>query len=105
MRKPTIKFADVTREIARINALRDGLERDALQALEASHPALAELLVQTIGDRQRGAHWMCTARRVFGGRTAYELLAEGDVDAVWDEIARVGQVEPLRYPEKLHLAY
>jgi hypothetical protein len=29
---------------------------------------------------------MCTNHRAFDGRSAYEALADGDEDTIWDEI-------------------
>jgi hypothetical protein len=39
------------------------------------------------GDRRRAASWMCVSHRFLEGRTAYQALAEGDVDVLWDVLA------------------
>ena len=91
MRKVTIRFQDVATELAQINILRDGVMERAFGMLEQRHAMLATMLVQSLGDRQRAVRWMCRHQNAFGGRTAYELLADGEEDGVWDEIALMGE--------------
>ena len=105
MPKPTTTFADITGELVKLNRQRDALERKALQLLESTHPGLADLLIQGIGEGQRSARWLLVARRAFGGRTACELLAEGDIDEVSDEIARMSQLDTSRLGDALPLVY
>jgi hypothetical protein len=40
--------------------------------------------VTTLSTRRRAAHWMCQPLRQLGGANAYEALAEGNDDAVWE---------------------
>ena len=89
MRKATIRFQDVAAELAHINALREDVMERAFSLLEQRHPTLASMLVQSLRDRQRAVRWMCRHQSAFDGRTAYELLAGGEEDAVWDEIAQI----------------
>lgn len=86
MRKPPVKFIDIAREITRVTSMREQLILNAFDALEFRHATLAQTLLECIGNRQRAAHWMCTHQRAFGDRSAYEVLADGDEDSVWDEI-------------------
>jgi Protein of unknown function (DUF2384) len=87
MRKVTIKFQDVATELAQINTLRDDVMERAFGMLEQRHATLATMLVQSLGDRPRAVRWMCRHQNAFSGRTAYELIAGGEEDTVWDEIA------------------
>ena len=86
MRKPTMNFSDVAREIARINSQREQMVLEAFSTLECRHASLARTLVDNVGNRQRAAYWMCTHQRAFEGRMAYELLANGEEDQVWERI-------------------
>ncbi|WP_425490122.1 antitoxin Xre/MbcA/ParS toxin-binding domain-containing protein [Dyella telluris] len=51
------------------------------------------MLLQLLGSRDRAARWMCMRQRSLGGRTAYEALAEGDFDLVWDQMLGVPGVD------------
>lgn len=86
MRKSAMNFCEVAREIARINSERDKIVLDAFSTLECRHANLAQTLLYNVGNRQRAAYWMCTHQRAFEGRTAYEVLADGDEDQVWERI-------------------
>lgn len=105
MRKMTIKFQDVASELANINALRDDLMERAFVALEQRHPTLAAMLVQSLGDRSRAVRWMCRHQNAFGGRAAYQLLADGEEDAVWDEIALMGDAPVAARLNSVRMAY
>ncbi|WP_431636053.1 hypothetical protein ACQVBX_01075 [Dyella sp. KULCS107] len=48
----------------------------AFATLERQDATLAVLPTQHLGDRQRA----------FGGRSAYEALADGEIDRVWDRV-------------------
>lgn len=92
MRNARIRFPDIAADIARINAQREALVLGAFEALEHRYPALAQVLLESVGSRQRAAHWMCTHQRALEGRTAYELLGEGDEDSVWDLLSKAGRI-------------
>jgi Protein of unknown function (DUF2384) len=105
MRKPTIKFQDVTSELAQINTLRDDVMERAFGMLEQRHATLATMLVQSLGDRQRAVRWMCRHQNAFGGRTAYELIAGGEEDAVWDEVALMSDGPMTARLNSIRMAY
>lgn len=86
MRKPSIKYGDLALELTRVTSMREQLVLEAFGTLEFRHGALAQTLMESIGSRQRAAHWMCSHQRAFDGRSAYEVLADGDEDSVWDQI-------------------
>lgn len=89
MRSRTISFLAIATEIARINALREQAMEEAFAVLESQQASLANMLLQSTGDRRRAVRWMCLHQRAFGGRMAYEVLADGDEDSVWDEVSRM----------------
>lgn len=86
MRKSVMKFNAIAQQISRITSQREQLVLDAFEALELRFPLLAQILLETIGSRQRAACWMCAHQRAFDGRNANEVLADGDEDSVWDQI-------------------
>lgn len=81
------RFQQIAAELTRLGDARDAAMLDAFVALEAHSPELASLALQSLGDRVRAARWMSMRQRAFGGMSAYELLADGDVDAVWDRLS------------------
>ncbi|MET3650348.1 antitoxin Xre/MbcA/ParS toxin-binding domain-containing protein [Dyella japonica] len=105
MRKVTIRFQDVATELAQINALRDDVMERAFIMLEQRHDTLAAMLVQSLGDRQRAVRWMCRHQNAFDGRTAYELLADGEADTVWDEIALLSDAPVSARINAVRMAY
>jgi hypothetical protein len=84
-------FEGITSAIERHNSGRESLRLDAFRFLEARHPAMAGLVLESVEGRVHAALWMCTRRRVFGGRMAYELLADGDDETVWSEVMKLGE--------------
>ncbi|HET6553143.1 MAG TPA: DUF2384 domain-containing protein [Dyella sp.] len=101
----TIRFQDVATELEHINTLRDDVMERAFIALEQRHATLAAMLVQSLGDRQRAVRWMCRHQNAFSGRTAYELLSDGEEDAVWDEISLMGDAPVPARMSSARMAY
>jgi hypothetical protein len=79
-------FRTVVAELARLHAARETAMHEAFAVLEIQESELAALVLQNLGDRTRAARWMCMHQRAFGGRSAYEALADGEVDRVWDRL-------------------
>lgn len=88
MQKPTASLAHIADDIERLNKLRERTVIEAFSTLEQHYERLAQYLLQETGDRRRAAHWMAKHQRVFAGRTAYQILADGDEEPIWDELAR-----------------
>lgn len=86
-------FRCVSLEAKRIVEARDCLVVDAFDALELHHALLANMLVLRLGDRMRAARWMYSHQKPFDGKTAYDLISDGDVETVWDEAERASRQE------------
>jgi len=87
-----LKLAELSAEFDRISALREHLISDAFQILEHQNGRLAKAVMECLGDRRKAALWMSRPQRAFSGKTAYQYLADGDEDGIWDEIERMGLV-------------
>jgi hypothetical protein len=85
-----LKLTELSAEFDRLSALREHLISDAFRVLEHQNERLAEAVVQSLGDRRKAAIWMSRPQRAFSGKTAYQYLADGDEDGIWDEIERMG---------------
>lgn len=83
MNKQT-RFEDIAEGLRHLDRLRDDAIAQAFDVLERQDPTLADLLLTSLGDRGRASHWMCMHQRVFQGKSAYEMLADGDIDGVWE---------------------
>ena len=105
MRKVTIRFQDVAAELAQIDAQREDVMERAFGLLEQRHGTLAAMLIQSLGDRPRAVRWMCRHHHAFDGRTPYELIAGGEEDTVWDEIALVGDAPAAVRLSSARMAY
>jgi hypothetical protein len=87
-----LKLTELSAEFERITALREHLISDAFQTLEHQNERLAKAVMECLGDRRKAALWMSRPQRAFNGKTAYQYLADGDEDGIWDEIERISLV-------------
>lgn len=67
-------------------ALREEVLMRTFEELEAVEPTLAKLLVEEQKDRVRAAHWTALPHRHFGSRSVYQVLADGEIDLLWDHL-------------------
>ncbi|MGC1550090.1 MAG: DUF2384 domain-containing protein [Rhodanobacter sp.] len=105
MHKRASTYVDIVSEISRINELRAEVMLKAFALLELHHTSLAHMLVQNFGNKQRASQWMCVYQRTFDGRSALEVLADGDEDSVWDEISRGATRERVATLIDAHMAH
>ncbi|MBB6187519.1 DUF2384 domain-containing protein [Rhodanobacter sp. MP7CTX1] len=87
MRRNNSVFAAVAQNLTRIDEIRKAAVAEAFSVLEQHDPEVADILLTQFGDRKRAASWMCASQRCLDGRTAYQALADGDIDGLWDLIA------------------
>ncbi|HKT26868.1 DUF2384 domain-containing protein [Dyella sp.] len=80
-------FENILVDIRRVDAMRDALLSEAFSALEDTQSNLASMLLLNLGNRHLADRWMSTRRRVFGGKNAYEMLADGELDLVWEKVS------------------
>jgi hypothetical protein len=85
-------LARVSNELERLHAIREQVITDAFGVFEKRYVTPAALLLQHFGDQKKAARWMCSHQKVFDGRTAYNVIAEGDDEMVWDEIQRMARM-------------
>ncbi|AIF48164.1 hypothetical protein HY57_13295 [Dyella japonica A8] len=83
-------FDETVASLAAVESLRDKARMEAFDLLENEANTLANMVMQALGTRERAASWMCLRQRRLEGKSAYEVLAEGDVDRVWDLMTGAG---------------
>ena len=74
--------------IDRATASREVAIASAFLILQEHKPLMAQALLGNLRDHRKAARWMCLHKRAFDGKNAYQVLAEGDDDLVWDEMTR-----------------
>jgi hypothetical protein len=84
MYEPSYGFEEIAADIAAADELREKVRKKAFDLLEHHASTLATMALQMLGDRDRAVQWMCYRQRRLDGKSAYEALAAGDVDRVWD---------------------
>lgn len=77
-------FQELADQIRDMQALREKVHASAFSTLERLAPALVRLLLEDLRMPERAAQWMAMPQRQFGGRNAYQVLADGEVDLIWD---------------------
>lgn len=96
MPAPPIPFAEIAAEIRRVTSVREQLVLAAFDAFEYRHAVMAQTLSDCVGSRPRAAHWMCTTDRAFDGLSAYDILADGHEELVWDHLPGAVKLPPAR---------
>jgi len=102
---PQHRFRAIVDELERLHAQREAAVLAAFATLEKADATLAVLITQNVGDRLRAARWMCMHQRAFGGRSAYETLADGEIDRVWDRVLGSEGADAALLPTEARMAY
>ncbi|WP_233808911.1 antitoxin Xre/MbcA/ParS toxin-binding domain-containing protein [Paraburkholderia sp. HP33-1] len=69
-------------EAARLHAALDYAGRRAMEALRVADPAIVNRLIQTFGKEEGAAAWLVSRTADLDGRSALELLAQGQREEV-----------------------
>jgi hypothetical protein len=80
----------LTEALVRLSGAQEKLDSAALVAFmefERQFPALADAILGWLRTRQRASRWMMIRRATLGGKSAYELVLEGDIESLSNAIA------------------
>jgi hypothetical protein len=77
-------FKDMSARLDELQATREQIAFDAFSMLEERLSNFSNMLVIGLGDRTRAAWWMCTRHRNLDGRNAYQVLADGEQERLWE---------------------
>jgi hypothetical protein len=69
-------------------SMREKTAFAAFSILEEHLGDFASLLISGLGDRARAVRWMCMHHRALEGRNAYQVIADGETDRLWEEATR-----------------
>jgi hypothetical protein len=81
-------FAAVSAQLEEVYSMRERTAFAAFLVLEEHLKDFSSVLITGFGDRSRAARWMCMHHKAFEGRNAYQVLADGEADRLWDEVMR-----------------
>ncbi|MFK2874804.1 DUF2384 domain-containing protein [Dyella lipolytica] len=67
-----------------IHAAREQIAFAAFSMLEERLNNFSKMLIIGLGDRTRAVWWMCMRHRSLDGRNAYQVIADGEEDRLWE---------------------
>jgi len=81
-------FEAVSAQLEEAYSLKEKAALAAFLILEEHLSDLSSMLICGFGDRSRAVRWMCMHHRALDGRNAYQVIADGETDRLWDEVTR-----------------
>jgi hypothetical protein len=81
-------FAAVSAHLEEVYFMRARAAFAAFSVLEEHLKDFSSVLITGFGDRSRAARWMCMHHKALEGRNAYQVIADGEADRLWDEVTR-----------------
>jgi len=79
-------YQELADQVRKVMNLREEVIASSFRELEVAAPTLARLMLEELGDRCRAAHWAAMPLRSFEGRCVYQVLADGEIDLLWDRL-------------------
>jgi hypothetical protein len=86
MRDTAGSFKGFVEELDALQKRRQEIIGRAFEVLENMDGELSSMLCLRFKTRAQAAAWMSHGLREWEGRSAYELLAMGEVDRVWEKL-------------------
>jgi hypothetical protein len=77
-------LAEVAQEVDALYVRREAVLAEGFERLRQGRPKLAEMLIAIFGDGHKASHWLCTHQKRLDCRTAWQALADGDEESLWD---------------------
>ena len=84
----TNPFEAVSAQLEEAYSMREKTAFAAFSMLEEHFSDFSSMLINGLGDRARAVRWMCMHHRALEGRNAYQVIADGEADRLWDEVTR-----------------
>jgi hypothetical protein len=77
-------FKNMGARLEAIHATREQVAFAAFSLLEERRRDFSNMLVIGLGNRTRAVWWMSMRHRNLDGRNAYQVIADGEEDRLWD---------------------
>jgi hypothetical protein len=81
-------FEAVSARLEEAYSMKEKTAFAAFSILEEHLSDFSSTLISGLGDRARAVRWMCMHHKVFDGRNAYQVIADGEADRLWEEVTR-----------------
>lgn len=81
-------FEAVSAQLEEAHSMKERVAFAAFSVLEEHLKDFSSMLISGFGDRSRAARWMCMHHRALEGRNAYQVIADGETDRLWEEVTR-----------------
>lgn len=81
-------FEAVSAQLEEAYSMKEKTAFAAFSILEEHLSDFSSVLISGLGDRSRAVRWMCMHHRALDGRNAYQVIADGETDRLWEEMAR-----------------
>ncbi|GLQ93624.1 hypothetical protein GCM10007901_25750 [Dyella acidisoli] len=82
----TDAFKNMSAQLEEIQSMREQIAFAAFSMLEERLSDFSNMLIMGLGDRTRAVWWMCMRHRNLDGRNAYQVIADGEVDRLWEVV-------------------
>ncbi|RUL72480.1 hypothetical protein [Dyella choica] len=79
-------FKHMGARLEELHAAREQAAFAAFSMLEERWNEFSDMLIIGLGDRTRAVWWMCTRQRSLEGKNAYQVIADGEQDRLWDVV-------------------
>lgn len=79
-------FKGMGERLEEIQTAREQIAFTAFSMLEERLSDFSNMLVIGLGDRTRAVWWMCMRHRNLEGRNAYQVIADGEADRLWEVV-------------------
>jgi hypothetical protein len=81
-------FDLVSAQLEEAYSMREKTAFAAFSILEEHLSDFSSMLISGLGNRARAVRWMCMHHRALEGRNAYQVIADGETDRLWEEATR-----------------
>ena len=81
-------FKVVSAQLEEAYSLKEKAAVAAFSILEEHLGDFSSMLITGLGNRSRAVRWMCMHHRALEGRNAYQVIADGEADRLWEEVTR-----------------
>jgi len=79
-------FKGMGEKLEEIQAAREQVAFTAFSMLEERLNKFSSMLIIGLGDRTRAVWWMCMRHRNLEGRNAYQVIADGEEERLWEVV-------------------
>lgn len=81
-------FETASAQLEEAYSMKEKMAFAAFSILEEHLSDFSSMLISGLGDRARAVRWMCMHHKALEGRNAYQVIADGEADRLWEEATR-----------------